>query len=271
MEYTGIPYFPIYATFFEEEVTELLEAKFGMQGSYILIRLLCKIYKEGYFITWGKEQCAIFLRKSGGEVKEETMNQIIHLLLEKDFFDKESFMQYNILTSAGIQKIWLDATSRRKRNLSQLPYLLSVVMKDKQGNRQQNENKNKKIADKSPTQGELNLENADNSEQSKVENSKVEENKESSSEEEKTDNNASFEIPRYAYDKATHNLSGLVECMKQHKVTDSVEQQTILRLSDYGRKGTTIWRLFPNTNWNKIGAPGKYIISTLAKEIKLGV
>ena len=269
MEYTGIPYFPIYATFFEEEVTELLEAKFGMQGSYIVIRLLCKIYKEGYFITWGKDQCAIFLRKSGGEVKEETMNQIIDLLLEKDFFDKDSFKQHGVLTSASIQKVWMDATSRRKRDLSQLPYLLPTIRKDKQGNGKQIEDKNEEIANNLPVQGELNLENADNSRQSKVEKSKVEKNKESSSEEGRT-SNALSEVPGYAYNQATHNLSGLMECMIQHKVTNQTEQQTILRLSDYGRKGTMVWRLFPSTNWTKIGAPGKFIIAALVKERKQG-
>ena len=44
----GIPYFPISANFFEEEVMELVEAKFGILASYIVLRLLCKIYKEGY-------------------------------------------------------------------------------------------------------------------------------------------------------------------------------------------------------------------------------
>ena len=41
------------------------------------------------------------------------------------------------------------------------------------------------------------------------------------------------------------------------------EKQTILRLSDYGRKGTQVWRLFSSTSWSKIGAPGKYIIAAL--------
>ncbi|EDO14267.1 hypothetical protein BACOVA_00020 [Bacteroides ovatus ATCC 8483] len=39
---------------------ELLEAKFGVLASYIVMRLLCKIYKEGYYISWGKEQNLIF-------------------------------------------------------------------------------------------------------------------------------------------------------------------------------------------------------------------
>lgn len=47
----GIPYFPTSANFFEEEVMELLEAKFGVLASYIVLRLLCKIYKEGYYLN----------------------------------------------------------------------------------------------------------------------------------------------------------------------------------------------------------------------------
>ena len=42
----GIPYFPTPANFFDEEVMELLEAKFGVLASYMVMRLLCKIYKE---------------------------------------------------------------------------------------------------------------------------------------------------------------------------------------------------------------------------------
>ena len=51
LEYTGIPYFPLTSNFFEEDVPELLEAKFGIKASYLLNRLLSKIYKEGYYIT----------------------------------------------------------------------------------------------------------------------------------------------------------------------------------------------------------------------------
>ncbi len=81
----GIPYFPTPANFFDEEVMELLEAKFGVLASYIVIRLLCKIYKEGYYISWGKEQNLIFVRKVGGGIKEDMMEKIVDLLLEKEF------------------------------------------------------------------------------------------------------------------------------------------------------------------------------------------
>lgn len=35
LEYTGIPYFPLTSNFFEEDVPELLEAKFGIKASYL--------------------------------------------------------------------------------------------------------------------------------------------------------------------------------------------------------------------------------------------
>ena len=34
----GIPYFPTPANFFDEEIMELLEAKFGILSSYIVMR-----------------------------------------------------------------------------------------------------------------------------------------------------------------------------------------------------------------------------------------
>ena len=85
----GISYFPTPANFFDEETIELLEAKFGVLASYVVLRLLCKIYKEGYYISWGKEQSLIFVRKVGGGINEEMMVKIMELLLEKGFFHKE--------------------------------------------------------------------------------------------------------------------------------------------------------------------------------------
>ena len=253
----GIPYFPTPANFFDEEIMELLEAKFGILSSYIVMRLLCKIYKEGYYISWGKEQSLIFVRKVGGGIKEEVMEKIIELLLEKEFFNKDIYEKYGVLTSEQIQKVWLEATVRRKIDFSKLPYLLEV----RPGNGTQKGGTNKKDADIFKTDAEVNPENEDISGQTKPNQNKL------SSEEEET-SNASFEIPGYAYNQTTHNVTGLLESLERHKVTDLKEKQAIMKLSDYGRKGTQIWRLFSNTTWGKIGAPGKYIIAALTNKQK---
>lgn len=253
----GIPYFPTPANFFDEEIMELLEAKFGILSSYIVMRLLCKIYKEGYYISWGKEQRLIFVRKVGGGIKEEVMEKIIELLLEKEFFNKDIYEKYGVLTSEQIQKVWLEATVRRKIDFSKLPYLLEV----RPGNGKQKGGTNKKDADIFKADAEVNPENEDISGQTKPNQNKL------SSEEEET-SNASFEIPGYAYNQTTHNVTGLLESLERHKVTDLKEKQAIMKLSDYGRKGTQIWRLFSNTTWGKIGAPGKYIIAALTNKQK---
>ena len=219
----GIPYFPTPANFFDEEVMELLEAKFGVLASYIVMRLLCKIYKEGYYISWRKEQNLIFVRKVGGGIKEDMMEKIVDLLLEKGFFHKETYEKYGILTSEQIQRVWFEATTRRKIDFSQLPYLLET--KKKKG--MQKEELNAENADIFETQEEVSQENADISRQTKLKETKL------NSEEEEI-NDASIEIPGYAYNLATHNIAGLMESLDNHKVTDPKEKQTILRLSDYG-------------------------------------
>ena len=48
-------------------------------------------------------------------------NLIVDILVEKAFFDKETYEKYGILTSVEIQKVWLEATKRRKRDLASLP------------------------------------------------------------------------------------------------------------------------------------------------------
>ena len=61
------------------------------------------------------------------------------------------------------------------------------------------------------------------------------------------------------------NYSGLMDTLKRLSVTDTGEVNSILRLSDYGRKGTTVWRLIANTCWSDIGAKGRYLIAALNK------
>ena len=188
----GIPYFPTPANFFDEEVMELLEAKFGVLASYMVMRLLCKIYKEGYYISWGKEQNLIFVRKVGGGIKEDMMEKIVDLLLEKGFFHKETYEKHGILTSEQIQRVWFEATTRRKIDFSQLPYLLET----KQRKRIHKDELNKENANIFPTQEEVSSENADISRQTKLKETKL-----NTEEEEISD--ASFEIPGYAYNQAT--------------------------------------------------------------------
>lgn len=48
-------------------------------------------------------------------------------------------------------------------------------------------------------------------------------------------------------------------------ITDREEIRKILKLSDYGRLGNYVWKIFNGTNWNKVNSKGGYIISVLAR------
>lgn len=124
MTYGGIQYYPISVILFDEIYMGLIEARYGMKGIAIAMKLLCKIYKEnGYYLLWGEEQCALFTNKVGKDACEEEMQGIVDILVEKGFFDKQSYEKQHVLTSIEIQKVWLEATKRRKRGGYSLPTL----------------------------------------------------------------------------------------------------------------------------------------------------
>ena len=115
--YDGINYFPVSVNFMEENAMEVIEVKYGIKGSAIVLKLMCKIYKEGYYIRWDEEQCLIFANKAGREVQAEEVKGIIKILFIKGILDENSYWEKGILTSESIQKVWLEATKRRKRKL----------------------------------------------------------------------------------------------------------------------------------------------------------
>ena len=289
--YDGINYFPVGVNFMEENAMEVIEAKYGIKGPAIVLKLLCKIYKEGYFIRWDEEQCLIFANKAGREVEAKEVQEIIEILFIKGILERNSYLENGILTSANIQKVWMEATKRRKRELSELPYLM--VKPEKENDKPDNASTQQEIERPKPLKegkvavgtGDVavspgnvvhdvavNAKNACNSGQSKVKKSRAKENKElppsappEGKEEERKEDSASLPIPGYSFNTMTHNYPGLTDTLKRLGINEVSEVNAILRLSDYGRKGTTVWRLIANTCWSDIGSKGRYLIAALNK------
>ena len=265
MNYEGIMYFPLNVSFFEDAPIELVDAKYGLAGVAAIMKLLCKLHKEkGYYLLWDKEQCTLFAHKTG--IEESKMEKIVEILIEKGFFDAQCYARQQVLTSENIQKIWLEATKRRKRDLKALPYLLESCIPDTErgvanteraishtGNCMQKAGNCIQSANISP-------ENADYSEQSKVNKIKADK------EEESPEENSFLIPPGYAYNKQTHNYDGLIFTLKQMRITNPGEVNAILRLSDYGRLKGYVWQVIHSTRWNEIVVKGKYLVAALAKE-----
>ena len=282
--YDGINYFPVGVNFMEENAMEVIEAKYGIKGSAIVLKLMCKIYKEGYYIRWDEEQCLIFANKAGREVQAEEVQGIIEILFTKGILDRNSYQENGILTSESIQKVWMEATKRRKRELSELPYLM--VKPEKENGKADTPPALQEIQqpelfkkEKTPVNPKnvvhhvvVDAKNACNSGQSKVKEKKAEENKElppsappKGKEKEWEEVSAPLPIPGYAFNTMTHNYPGLTDTLKRLGITEAGEVNAILRLSDYGRKGTRVWQLIANTCWSDIGVKGRYLIAALNK------
>lgn len=275
MNYTGVLYFPIMVSLLEGVALELIEARFGLKGVAAFIKLLCKIYKEeGYYLLWDKEQCTLFVHKLGNELSDVEMQEIVDLLIGKGLFDRKMYEEHHALTSEYIQKVWLDATKRRKRDLDSLPYfLVKAQLNQKEGESNKapyrtNDTPSLPFSPKNDIHHvAFSPENAYRSEQSKEKESKETPPLTPQGENGgRMSRNSSLEIPGYAHNKKTHNLEGLMLGLNQLNIVDCGEINAILRLSDYGRLGGYVFKVISSTRWSTILAKGKYIIAALRKE-----
>lgn len=121
----GLDYFPIDVDIFDDEKIVPVSCEFGAKGECIVIRVLCAIYRNGYFAECS--DAFIFKIAKQANVPFSLVSEVISGLVKWGFFDKSVFDSFRILTSRGIQKRWLEATRKRVINYDELPFwLLSV-------------------------------------------------------------------------------------------------------------------------------------------------
>ena len=107
---TGLDYFPMDVEM--DDKVELIEAKHGITGFGVLVKLYQKIYKEGYFINVTEETLLILSKRINVDINK--VNEVIKDCLKYDIFSDKLYKSFKILTSAGIQKRYLQAVDRRK-------------------------------------------------------------------------------------------------------------------------------------------------------------
>lgn len=109
---TGLNYFPLDVTFDQDDKIALIESDYGIEGFTVIVKLLMKIYSEGYSYHWGEKEVKLFSRRTG--VAVSTITEIVEAGLNWGLFSQPLFNDYGILTSRGIQKRYFEAASRRK-------------------------------------------------------------------------------------------------------------------------------------------------------------
>lgn len=108
---TGLDYFPFNVDLFDDEKVIPISSEFGAKGECVVVRVLCAIYRNGYFAECS-EAFKFKIAKQAG-VPQSLVSEVISGLVKWGFFDRAVFDSFGIITSKGIQKRWKEATRKR--------------------------------------------------------------------------------------------------------------------------------------------------------------
>lgn len=111
----GLLFFPLDVDFFSDEKLEFVSARFGAKGEVCTIRLLMRIYRDGYFIKWDEDTALLFSKSAGKDISPGLANGVVHELVKRGFFNKTLFDSFGVLTSHGIQVRYLNGCKRKKK------------------------------------------------------------------------------------------------------------------------------------------------------------
>lgn len=122
-------YFPMDVDLFDDPKILMAEEEHGIQGGYIAVRLLCWIYRQGYYTSWNNDMSYIFAKRIGNAVTGALVTAVVHTLVKKGFFDEGMYHQFSILTSKGIQKRWqkIIRDAKRKAVINPLHNLIDGI------------------------------------------------------------------------------------------------------------------------------------------------
>jgi hypothetical protein len=106
----GVDYFSLDVHL--DDKFKFIEIKYGLEGFAIVIKLLQRVYSQGYWCRWTEDELLLF----SDEIKADTevIQNVVNESLKRDIFDGSMFEKYSILTSRGIQKRYKEIVRRRK-------------------------------------------------------------------------------------------------------------------------------------------------------------
>lgn len=239
----GIDYFSFDIDFFEDEKIEPISGEFGIKGEIIVIRLLCAVYRNGYFAMWNEQTKMTLANRC--KVSSELVEQVINRLVKWGFIEKTLFDSAKVITSRGIQKRFKEATRKRKYDYATLDYWLLDEQKTISSA------KNTCVGELFPPE----------TSQSKVKESKVNISPLREEIQEEGDFLDSILPPD---DGVNRNWEHLKRNLRDYSFGEK-DAKRIIRICNYGAIGHTIWGLLSeirNSN-GKITQPTRFILKRL--------
>ena len=121
----GIDYRP--ENCYLDDNTRLMISAVGLNGFAIYTLLLNKIYgEEGYYVKWTSDVESLFAMQIGAN--KTTVSECVKYLIARNFFDKEMYNKYKILTSLEIQTEYGRVTYKRVNQWHTPQYVYSSIL-----------------------------------------------------------------------------------------------------------------------------------------------
>lgn len=93
----GLDYFPLDVDIDQDDKVAIIEAQHGIVGFSIVIKLLMKIYSEGYYYDWTEKEQILFAKRVNVDIND--VNVIINDCVKWGLFEEVTFNEHKILTS----------------------------------------------------------------------------------------------------------------------------------------------------------------------------
>ncbi len=123
----GLDYFPLDVGFFGDKNIRILKARYRSDGIAVYVKILCDVYKEGYFLPVECWDDYIFVIADEIGATPDKVEQVIAFLHSRAMvriYRKDELTGYDldaVITSHGIQKRYAAAMkSRRKKGVDEI-------------------------------------------------------------------------------------------------------------------------------------------------------
>lgn len=123
----GLEYFPFDVGFFGDKDVRILKARYRSDGIVVYVKLLCDIYKEGYYLPVKNWEDYLYIIGEEFQITVDKVEQIITFLHNRAMvriYKENELTGYDVdavITSHGIQKRYAAAMkSRRKKGIDEI-------------------------------------------------------------------------------------------------------------------------------------------------------
>ncbi len=122
--------------FFETPEVAAIGSEFGAEGELTVIRLLCAIGKDDYYMRWDHMHKMAFIGRSVATMTSDLLDRIVDRMAEYGLIDAEMLESAGVITSAEIQRQYVRTMGRaRCRRRAEWPYLLICLLQQHPGHR----------------------------------------------------------------------------------------------------------------------------------------